>query len=201
MTAVDNVARRALNATLAGQGWKFLGPSELQSISNLETRMTLASYRDFSQHSIIDRLSVLKPGFHLLEDTKSSPDGPRVGFIRSNLFNVNSGRVLPQNIEGPDNDIIDLLEPEVRQAIERQAEVYVFGARFDTKDGIHDVHMNQGNKGRWKGITPSFKTEHSLFISQILTDGLAFSSALHPRQPIPMIGLGMPYHRRLGVTT
>lgn len=43
MTAVDNVARRALNATLAGQGWKFLGSSELQSISNLETRMTLAS--------------------------------------------------------------------------------------------------------------------------------------------------------------
>lgn len=181
--------------------WLFRAAINIKSGDTNDSRLVYWIDRDFSQHSIIDRLSVLKPGFHLLEDTKSSPDGPRVGFIRSNLFNVNSGRVLPQNIEGPDNNIIDLLEPEVRQAIEHQAEVYVFGARFDTKDGIHDVHMNQGNKGRWKGITPSFKTEHSLFISQILTDGLAFSSALHPRQPIPMIGLGMPYHRRLGVTT
>jgi uncharacterized protein YukJ len=66
---------------------------------------------DFNQHPIIDRLSVLEPGFHLLEDTKPSPDGPRIDFIRSNLFNVNSGRVLPHDIEGPDNDIIDVLEP------------------------------------------------------------------------------------------
>ncbi|KAH2049104.1 hypothetical protein LV155_005385 [Aspergillus fumigatus] len=194
-------SQRNLGRTGMEISWPFRAAINIKSGDTNDSRLVYWIDRDFSQHSIIDRLSVLKPGFHLLEDTKSSPDGPRVGFIRSNLFNVNSGRVLPQNIEGPDNDIIDLLEPEVRQAIERQAEVYVFGARFDTKDGIHDVHMNQGNKGRWKGITPSFKTEHSLFISQILTDGLAFSSALHPRQPIPMIGLGMPYHRRLGVTT
>ncbi|KAH3507373.1 hypothetical protein KXV55_003827 [Aspergillus fumigatus] len=194
-------SQRNLGRTGMEISWLFRAAINIKSGDTNDSRLVYWIDRDFSQHSIIDRLSVLKPGFHLLEDTKSSPDGPRVGFIRSNLFNVNSGRVLPQNIEGPDNNIIDLLEPEVRQAIERQAEVYVFGARFDTKDGIHDVHMNQGNKGRWKGITPSFKTEHSLFISQILTDGLAFSSALHPRQPIPMIGLGMPYHRRLGVTT
>ncbi|GFF26696.1 uncharacterized protein YukJ [Aspergillus udagawae] len=105
---------------------------------------------DFNQHPIIDRLRVLEPGFHLLEDTKPSPDGPRIDFIRSNLFNVNSGRVLPHDVEGPDNDIIDVLEPEVRQAIEHRAEVYVFGSRFNTRDGIHDVHMNQGNKGHWK---------------------------------------------------
>ncbi|EAW24511.1 uncharacterized protein NFIA_040880 [Aspergillus fischeri NRRL 181] len=116
-----------------------------------DSRLVYWVDRDFSQHPIIDRLSVLELGFHLLEDTKPSPDGPRIDFIRSNLFNVNSGRVLPHDIEGPDNDIIDVLEPEVRQAIEHQAEVYIFGARFNTKNGIHDVHMNQGNKGRWKG--------------------------------------------------
>jgi uncharacterized protein YukJ len=128
----------------------FRAAINIKSGDKKDSRLVFWVDREFSEHPIIDKLSDLEPGFHPLEDTKASPDGPRIDFIRSNLFTINSGRVLPHDIEGPGNDIIDVLEPEVRQAIEHQAEVYIFGARFNTGDGIHDVHMNQGNKARWK---------------------------------------------------
>ncbi|KAF7113826.1 hypothetical protein CNMCM5793_004881 [Aspergillus hiratsukae] len=128
----------------------FRAAINIKSGDRKDSRLVYWVDRQFDRHPIIDRLSALEPGFHILEHTKPSPDGPRIDFIRSNLFNVNSGRVLPHDIEGPDNDIIDVLEPEVRQAIEQKAEVYLFGSRFNTGDGIHDVHMNQGNTGRWE---------------------------------------------------
>ncbi|KAF7182525.1 hypothetical protein CNMCM7691_002096 [Aspergillus felis] len=135
MTTVGNIAKR--NAIFAGQGRKFLG--SFRAAINIESGDKKDSRLVYwSQGSIYSRIR------------NQAPDGPRIDFVRSNLFNVNSGRVLPQDAEGPDNDVIDVLEPEVRQAIEHQAEVYVFGSRFNTRDGIHDVHMNQGNKGRWK---------------------------------------------------
>ncbi|KAF7164520.1 hypothetical protein CNMCM5623_009017 [Aspergillus felis] len=104
---------------------------------------------DFGGHPIIDRLSDLEPGFHLLEDTKI-PNDLRIDYIRSNLFNVNLGRILPHDIEGPNNDMIDMLEPEIRQAIDQDSEVYLFGSRFSSGDGIHDVHMNQGNNKHFR---------------------------------------------------
>ncbi|RHZ46403.1 uncharacterized protein CDV56_102829 [Aspergillus thermomutatus] len=128
----------------------FRAAINIKSEDKKDSRLVYWVDHDFNRHPIIDKLSALEPGFHLLEDTKPSPDGPRIDYVRSNLFNVNSGRLLPHDIEGPDNDIIDVLEPEIRQAIEHQAEVYLFGSRFNTRDGIHDVHMNQGNKGRWQ---------------------------------------------------
>jgi uncharacterized protein YukJ len=95
-----------------------------------------------------------------------NPLGPRAGldFIRANLFSRSAMRALPPDVSGPDNDLADLLDHYVQRAIgEPTATAYVFGERwgpetikdkvfgFKPGNGVHDIHMNQGNSPRFKG--------------------------------------------------
>ncbi|KAE8365588.1 hypothetical protein BDV27DRAFT_126639 [Aspergillus caelatus] len=43
------------------------------------------------------------------------------------------------------------------------AVVYIFGERFNTNDGIHNVHMNQGNIRRYSGDDGVFQDGALLF--------------------------------------
>jgi hypothetical protein len=74
-------------------------------------------------------------------------------------------RKLPPDAAGPDNDLADLLDHYIKRAIaDPSALVYAFGERWGpesgTKDkvfgfkpgnGVHDIHMNQGNSERFRG--------------------------------------------------
>ena len=85
-------------------------------------------------------------------------------FIRGNLFDRQAMRVLPATAPGPDNDLADKLDHYVRRAAaDPAARVYAFGQRWGPEDGIpdkifgfspgngvHDIHMNQGNTGRFR---------------------------------------------------
>ncbi|MFD7835294.1 DUF2278 family protein [Streptomyces sp. NPDC059761] len=85
-------------------------------------------------------------------------------FIRGNLFDPASMRMLPPDVEGADNDLADLLDHYVQRAIaDPAATLYVFGQRFGPEaniadkvfgfrpgNGVHDIHMNQGNSGRFR---------------------------------------------------
>jgi uncharacterized protein YukJ len=111
---------------------------------------------DSFQHPLTNGLTDLPLGFNPL---KSKPGGQALDFIRGNLFNREDMRLLPHNLPGPDNDLSDQLEHYINRAIrEPDAIVYAFGQRWGpeptTKDktfnflpgnGIHDIHMNQGN--------------------------------------------------------
>jgi uncharacterized protein YukJ len=91
----------------------------------------------------------------------SAAGGPNLDFIRGNLFDPAALRLLPPDIIGPDNDLADLLDHYVQRAIgDDQALLYVFGQRFGPEpgipdkvfgfvpgNGVHDIHMNQGNSG------------------------------------------------------
>ncbi|MEU7062678.1 DUF2278 family protein [Streptomyces sp. NPDC046161] len=94
----------------------------------------------------------------------SQPGKGGLDFIRGNLFDPASMRVLPPDIEGADNDLADLLDHYVQRAIaDPSAVLYVFGQRFGPEaaiadkvfgfrpgNGVHDIHMNQGNSGRFR---------------------------------------------------
>ena len=68
-------------------------------------------------------------------------------------------RLLPPALEGPDNDLADLLDHWLRRAIaDPAATVFAFGQRwgpddgvaddvfgFEPANGVHDIHMNQGS--------------------------------------------------------
>ena len=72
---------------------------------------------------------------------------------------------LPFNLPGPDDDLNDQVDRVIQAALaEEDAMVYAFGQRWGPEDGlrdkifgflpgngVHDIHMNQGNSGRFVG--------------------------------------------------
>jgi uncharacterized protein YukJ len=94
----------------------------------------------------------------------SAPGGANLDFIRANLFDPATMRLLPPDLTGPDNDLADLLDHYVLRAKQNPAvRLYAFGERWGPEEGIadkvfgfrpgngvHDVHMNQGNSKEFR---------------------------------------------------
>jgi uncharacterized protein YukJ len=110
---------------------------------------------DDFRHPVTQGLTELTPGFHLLP---SKPGGLALDFIRGNLFDPRDVKTLPYDVPGPDNDLNEKIDHYVQRAMSaEEAEVYAFGERwgpepkkdkyfgFQPGNGIHDIHMNQGN--------------------------------------------------------
>jgi uncharacterized protein YukJ len=119
------------------------------------TRLWLVSPRP-----VTALLSGLPDGFTAVD---SRAGGRALDFIRGNLFDHRLMRVVPTVQPGPDNDLVEFLDHQVRRLVtDERARAYVFGQRWgperSTRDkvfgflpgnGVHDVHMNQGNSGRF----------------------------------------------------
>jgi uncharacterized protein YukJ len=117
---------------------------------------------DDVQHPLTTELTGLGAGWHKLP---SQPGGASIDYIRGNLFDPAAMRPLPPDVAGPDNDLPDLLDHYVQRCIaDPLARIYAFGQRWgpeaDKKDkvfgflpgnGVHDVHMNQGNSPQFSG--------------------------------------------------
>ena len=125
-----------------------LAPSELEYLID----------SDF-HHAVLDQLRELPAGWRSLP---SKPGGVALDFIRTNLFDPQRMRKLPFNVPGPDNDLNEKIDDFIRRAMaDEEANLYAFGERWgpeNTKDkifgflpgnGVHDIHMNQGNVGRF----------------------------------------------------
>jgi uncharacterized protein YukJ len=115
---------------------------------------------DDFRHPILDRVRAVADGF---TELSSDGTGPALDYIRGNLFQREGMRPVPTTEPGPENDLGDFLDHYVRRALGNgDARAYVFGQAWGpeptTKDkvfhflpgnGVHDVHMNQGNSGRF----------------------------------------------------
>ncbi|KAL3483405.1 hypothetical protein BJX62DRAFT_244935 [Aspergillus germanicus] len=122
----------------------FRAAINIKSI-DVDSRLAYWVDHDMGDHPIVQRLKNLDFGFHSIGFNSRGLD-----FLRGGLFHTQSGRVLPHDIPGQNNDIIDVLGPEVKKAIDEQANIYLFGSMFNTRNGIHNVHMNQGNIQRFE---------------------------------------------------
>ena len=111
-------------------------------------------------HPIREELENMPFGFHLLE---SIPGGISLDYIRGNFLDCTKMKLLPHNVPGPDNDLNELIHKYISRAIGMEnSEVYAFGERwgpeeerdryfgFKPGNGIHDIHMNQGNSEKWE---------------------------------------------------
>lgn len=112
------------------------------------------------RHPLMVGLSELSHGF---SEVPCRPGGIALDFIRGNLFHRTQMRPLPYSVPGPDNDLNEKLDAYIQRAIDDEdATVYAFGERWgpenDQRDryfgflpgnGIHDIHMNQGNVGNF----------------------------------------------------
>jgi uncharacterized protein YukJ len=112
------------------------------------------------QHPVTAIVEGLPAGFTALE---RKPGTGALDYIRSNLFDRTDMRPLPFSVPGFDNDLNEKLDRLMQRAVaDEQSLVYAFGERWgpepSTKDkyfgflpgnGIHDIHMNQGNSGQF----------------------------------------------------
>ena len=112
-------------------------------------------------HPLVQALPDLPDGFTAVP---GKAGGLALDFIRGNLFDRQAMRALPATAPGPDNDLADKLGHYVsRAAADPAARVYAFGQRwgpeagipdkifgFSPGNGVHDVHMNQGNTGHFR---------------------------------------------------
>lgn len=115
---------------------------------------------DNFQHPILADIAGLAPGIHPIE---SKPGGIALDFIRGNLFDRSKMKILAADIAGPDNDLNEEINRHIQRAItDEDALIYAFGQRWGPEDnlkdkyfgfkpgnGIHDIHMNQGNVGQF----------------------------------------------------
>jgi uncharacterized protein YukJ len=115
------------------------------------------------QHPQVRTLPDLSDGFTALA---SRPGGAALDYIRGNLVDRAAMRPLPATPPGPgsDNDLSDKLGHYVsRAAADPAARLYAFGQRwgpvpgipdevfgFSPGNGVHDIHMNQGNSGQFR---------------------------------------------------
>lgn len=116
---------------------------------------------DFS-HPVLSDLVALAEGWTPLPPR---PGGANLDYIRGNLFDPAGMRLLPADLPGQDNDLADLLDGYLMRAVgDPQVTLYAFGQRwgpdgarpdptfgFSPGNGIHDIHMNQGNVGQFAG--------------------------------------------------
>jgi uncharacterized protein YukJ len=129
--------------------------------SNVAPSELLYLIKENFSHPILPRLADLQEGFAPLP---SQPGGMALDFIRGNLFDRGELRLLPHNVPGPDNDLSDRIEHYFNRAInDPGALVFAFGQRwgpeqgqrdkifgFQPGNGIHDIHMNQGNVAAYR---------------------------------------------------
>jgi uncharacterized protein YukJ len=109
-------------------------------------------------HPFLRQLEEMPVGWHALD---KKPGGPALDFIRTNLFDPRMLVPLPFNLPGPDNDLNDKIDHYIQRALaDEDALLYAFGERWGPEqgmkdkifgflpgNGVHDIHMNQGNVG------------------------------------------------------
>ncbi len=105
-------------------------------------------------------LDLLKPGF---TKVRSRANSLALDYLRGGLFRTTAMKPVPPDAPGADTDLKDLLEAAVLRAMKAAgSQCYVFGVRwgpeprpdqyfrFAPGNGVHEVHMNQGNSGRYR---------------------------------------------------
>jgi uncharacterized protein YukJ len=117
--------------------------------------------KDNYNHPVLNHLKNLPVGFTPLSP---QPDTAALDFIRGNLFNFKDMQIVPSLLDGNNNDLNDIFNVYVQRAIDTPGSlVYALGDRwgpeinkkdayfdFEPGNGIHDIHMNQGNSGSHK---------------------------------------------------
>jgi len=113
------------------------------------------------RHPMLEAVAALPDGF---TPVPSQPGGLALDFIRGNLFDRAAFRIMPATAPGPANDLAEALTHVAERAQgDPVARVFAFGERwgpepgsdpvfgFQPGNGIHDIHMNQGNSGQFVG--------------------------------------------------
>jgi uncharacterized protein YukJ len=111
-------------------------------------------------HPLTARVDALPDGYTALPGATAAAGG--LDYVRGNLAQQSQFRPLPISAPGANNDLNDLFEFHLRPLIgDSTARVFAFGDtwgpepkadqyfNFKPGRGIHDIHQNQGNVGKY----------------------------------------------------
>jgi uncharacterized protein YukJ len=142
---------------LSGGGEQFRVAVNTRSGSSRDHKSELLYFADDDfRHPITDRLANVADG---PLEVASHPHALALDYQRGGMFDRRYMRRIPSSLPGPHNDLTDELGYWVERAIADPAiRLHAFGTRwgpeshepdqvfrFTPGNGIHDVHMNQGN--------------------------------------------------------
>ena len=127
------------------------------------------------RHPIIQTLRQAPAGKTDLTDTETLP---ALDFVRSTILNGTGDWLDSDVLDGSaDKQPVGALEPLLEKAFKNQNDVYVFGRFYrDGNNGIHDVHMNQGSRGRYIHRPGNDRNDHD----DIWQDGAALVDVGQP---------------------
>ena len=100
----------------------------------------------------------------VFQKVPSRPGGLALDYLRSGIVKTKTMKPLPPDQPGLDNDLKDAIEASVLRAMKEAGSlVHALGAKWgpeaDKRDryfgflpgnGVHDIHMNQGNAGKYR---------------------------------------------------
>ncbi len=129
-------------------------------LSGDQSRVVFHRVDPLQSHPIGAALTDIAPGFTLLPPLARSAS-TALDYFRAPLFDWPTGVAVPSTGPGADDDLQDVLTTYLRQLRDQNGELFAFGAKFpepgqspnprpidlefNTLQGIHDIHMNQGN--------------------------------------------------------
>lgn len=120
-----------------------------------------ASIVDFRQPELTAELEALPRG---LTDLRTERPDLALDYVRGGFIEREDMDVAPFQRSGPKNDLREFIEPLIEEGIEDESiHFYAFGEAwgpehnkpdqyfgFEPGNGIHDIHMNQGNTGEFR---------------------------------------------------
>lgn len=108
-------------------------------------------------HPILSDLAILPSGLTDLNHTPRSASNA-LDYSRAPLFDFTTGIALPPTGPGANDDLQDVVSRQLNDLKASGGRLFAFGSHFHdpapkpgidtefgTKDGMHDIHMNQGN--------------------------------------------------------
>ncbi len=139
-----------------GKKWR----AAVNVLSGDKSRVIFHRVDPLLNHPILDGLSQLASGFTPIPAGTGTASNA-LDYFRAPLFDWPTGIAIPHTGPGANDDLQDVMTTYLGQLRDQGGEIFVFGSifpapgsppdrrpidnEFDTDQGIHDVHMNQGN--------------------------------------------------------
>jgi uncharacterized protein YukJ len=151
---------------------------------------------DDFRHPLIQTLRQAPAG---KTDLTSTDRLPALDFVRSGILSGTGDWLDSDVLDGSaSKQPVAALKPLLEQAFTNQNSVYVFGRFYPGGNGVHDVHMNQGSRGRYIHRQGNDRNDHddiwqdgALMIDFGEGNWVAYFAAF-TNQTIPTDGLGNP---------
>ena len=138
------------------QAWRV----PVNVLSADQSRLIFHRADPFQNNPIIAALPQVAAGFTPLPPAARSA-ASALDYFRAPLFDWPNGVAIPHTGPGADDDLQDVLLTYLKQLRDQGGELFAFGAKFPepgqqpnprpidrefrTVQGVHDIHMNQGN--------------------------------------------------------